>query len=199
MKRWLHMLRAESTTVALNWLPTLAVCAAVTAWVVASGSVLRPMQPRVLVLSGGPAPACSESGYHQAMRGAVACPGDSLDSKSPRSHLFADGVFAAGRSWPGGSACGSHGMALAAFVGAPSGQIVPPAPPQIPPLAGPRVEPLSPPSPIVPPVAAPPAQHKSPSQTGGEGSSPARQHKQSPAPHEEPPSVPPGGTVQLSP
>jgi len=192
MELRLHILRAESTTVALNWLPTLAVCAAVTAWVVSTGSVVRPMQPRVTVLSGGPAPTCSESGYHQAMRGAVACPGDSLDSKTPRSHLIADGVFAAGRS-------DKHGMALAAFVGVPSGQIVPPAPPQIPPLAGPRVEPLSPPAPVVPPVAAPPAQHKSPSQTGREGSSPARQQEQSPAPQQEPPSVPPGGTVQLSP
>jgi hypothetical protein len=192
MELRLHILRAESATVALNWLPTLAVCVAVTAWVVVSGSVVRPMQPRVLVLSGGPAPARSAPGYHEAMRGAVACPGDSLDSKSPLSHLIADGVFAAGRSGP-------HGMALAAFVGAPSGQIVPPAPPQIPPLAGSRVDPLSPPAPVVPPVAAPPAQHKSPSQTGREGSSPARQQEESPAPHEEPPSVPPGGTVQLSP
>jgi len=194
MNRLLHMLRAESTTVALSWLPTLAVCAAVTAWVVVSGSVVRPMQPRVLVLSGGPAP-----GYHEAMRGAVACRGNSPESRSPLSHLIADGVSAAGRSGPWGSARGPHSLALAAFVGAPSGQILPPAPPQIPPLSGPRVEPLAPPSPVVPPVAAPPAQHKAPSQTGRQGSSPARQQEQSPAPHEEPPSVPPGGTVQLSP
>jgi len=192
MELRLHILRAESTTVALNWLPTLAVCAAVTAWVVSTGSVVRPMQPRVTVLSGGPAPTCSESGYHQVIRGAVACPGDFLDSESPRSHLIADGVSAAGRS-------DKHGVALAAFVSAPSGQILPPAPPQIPPLSGRRVEPLAPPSPVVPPVAAPPAAQKAPSQTGREGSSPARQQEEPPAPHEEPPSLLPGGTVQLSP
>jgi len=195
MELRLHILRAESTTVVMNWLPTLAVCVAVTAWVVASGNVVRPMQPRVLVLSGGLAPAYSAPGSHEAMRGAVACPGNSLDSKSP----IADGVFAVGRSGPEGSACGSHGMALAALVAAPSGQILPPAPPQIPPLPGRRVEPLAPPSPVVPPVAAPPASQKAPSQTGREGSAPAHQQEEPPAPHEEPPSLLPGGTVQLSP
>lgn len=73
----------ESPTVVVNWVPTLAVCAAVTAGVIVAGSVARPLQPRVQVLSDGPVPAHSAPGSQAATSGAVACPGGSPDSKSP--------------------------------------------------------------------------------------------------------------------
>lgn len=204
MELRLHILRAESTTVALNWLPTLAVCAAVTAWVLAY--------------------AAPES--HEATRGAVGCPGNSLDSNSSlpqRSsavdmpnmpaamhnltdpdvsslgRFSANGAYAVGRSGQGRSGCGWHSVALASlFFAAPSSQIVPPVPPQIPPPV-PKAEPLTPAAPVVPRIAAPPAPQQPPSQAGPDGPAPPRQQEKLPAPQDESPSSPPGGTVHLSP
>lgn len=156
-----HVPRTESKPLVMDRLPTLAVGAAVTAWLLAAASVAGPIPSRVLVLSVEPAPAYSAPGSRKEIRGVV----------------------------------------LASLVGVvPAGRILPPAPPQVPAPPAPTVKPMSPPPPV-----APPAPRQPPSQPGLGGPSssccaaPGGQQNDRPAPPEGPPSVPPGGSVHLSP
>lgn len=66
-----HVPRTESKPLVMNRLPTLAVGAAVTAWLLAATSVAGPVPSRVLVLSVGPVSAYSAPGSRKEIRGVV--------------------------------------------------------------------------------------------------------------------------------
>jgi uncharacterized membrane protein YgcG len=79
-------------------------------------------------------------------------------------HLMAGGVVVAGRNGQGRSDRGAHGTVLASLIGAaPSGEIIPPNPPQIPAPPPPTAEPVAP-IPARIPTPPPPEQPPSPPQ-----------------------------------
>jgi hypothetical protein len=162
-----------------NWLPTLAACAAMTAAVGSFPGVAGAlMQPPAAVLPGS-TPTDPAPGPDEPMRQLAAYTHNAFDSGSDlqepppaldRSHLpaarqepvgtgavrlphvMAGGFFVAGRNGQGRLDSDLHATVLAALIAAPSGEIIPPNPPQIPAPPPPTAEQIAPP----PPIAAPP-------------------------------------------
>jgi hypothetical protein len=157
----------------------LAACAAMTAFVGSFPGVTGAIQPPAAVLRGS-APTDPAPGPDELMRQLPAHMHKVLDSGSDLQqlppaldrihlpaarqepaatgavrlpHVMAGGVVVAGRNGEDRSDHELHGVVLASLIGAaPSGEIIPPNPPQIPAPPPPTAEQIAPP----PPIAAPP-------------------------------------------
>jgi uncharacterized membrane protein YgcG len=161
------------------WLPPLAACAAMTVVVGNFPGVAVVMQPPAAGVVG-PAPTDAAPGPHEPTHKLAVYIHNVFDSGSDLRelpalrlinmsavqqelagtsaavrlpHLMAGGVVVAGRNGAGRLDCDLHATVLAALIGAvPSGEIIPPNPPQIPAPPPPTAQQIAPP----PPIAAPP-------------------------------------------